>query len=111
MKGRAGRLLAIGVGGGMATFAALSVAAIMALFGASVSCLGGTSGALAAGPMPGGKAAQEIPASRLHWFVAAGRRFDVSWPFLASIGVQECGTDGHCGVASSGCAGVMEIAY
>ena len=111
MKGRAGRLLAIGVGGGMAAFAALSVAAIMALFGASVSCLGGTSGALAAGPTPRGKAAQEIPASRLRWFVAAGRRFDVSWSFLASIGVQECGTDGHCGVASSGCAGVMEIAY
>jgi hypothetical protein len=41
----------------------------------------------------------------------AGRRFDISWPFLASIGVQECGADGHCGVASSGCAGVMEIAY
>jgi hypothetical protein len=43
--------------------------------------------------------------------MGAARRFDVSWPFLASIGVQECGYDGHCGLASSGCAGVMEIAY
>jgi hypothetical protein len=111
MTGRARGLLAIWIGGGLATVAALSVAAIMALFGASASCLGATSGALAAGPTPGGKAAHEIPGARLRWFAAAGRRFDVSWPFLASIGVQECGYDGHCGVAPSGCAGVMEIAY
>jgi hypothetical protein len=97
---------------GTAAVAFMVVAALVAaLFGASVSCIGGTAGASAAGPTPAGKAAQEIPAARLHIFVEAGRRFDISWPFLASIGVQECGTDGHCGVAESGCAGVMEIAY
>jgi hypothetical protein len=93
----------------VATVAALFVASIMALFGASVSCLGGGS-ASAAGPLPS-VAAKEIPASRLRIYMGAARRFDTSWPFLASIGVQECGTDGHCGLASSGCAGVMEIAY
>ncbi|HET7177367.1 MAG TPA: CHAP domain-containing protein, partial [Solirubrobacterales bacterium] len=35
-----------------------------------------------------------------------------SWPFLASIGTQECGTTGTCsGVNASGCAGPMQIAY
>jgi hypothetical protein len=87
------------------------VAVVAALFGASASCLVGTAGASQGGPAPGGTATGEIPAARLRWYVAAGRRFDVSWPFLASIGVQECGADGHCGVAPSGCAGVMEIAY
>jgi hypothetical protein len=91
------------------TTLALFVAAFTALFGASVSCLGGGS-ASAAGPRPTG-AARQIPPARLHIYMGAARRFDISWPFLASIGVQECGYDGHCGVASSGCAGVMEIAY
>jgi hypothetical protein len=93
----------------VACVAAVLVAAIMALFGASVSCLGGAT-ASAAGPTPTG-AVREIPASRLHIYMGAARRLDISWPFLASIGVQECGADGHCGLASSGCAGVMEIAY
>jgi hypothetical protein len=93
----------------VACVAAVLVAAIMALFGASVSCLGGAT-ASAAGPTPTG-AVGEIPAPRLHIYMGAARRFDISWPFLASIGVQECGVDGHCGLASSGCAGVMEIAY
>ena len=44
MTGRARRVLAAAVGGGLVSVAALSVAAIMALFGASVSCLGGTAG-------------------------------------------------------------------
>jgi hypothetical protein len=91
------------------TVVALFVATITALFGASVSCLGGGT-ASAAGPTPAG-AARQIPPARLHIYMGAARRFDISWPFLASIGVQECGYDGHCGVASSGCAGVMEIAY
>jgi hypothetical protein len=86
----------------------LLVAAVVTLFGASMSCLGGE--AFAAGPRPTA-AARHIPTSRLHIYMGAARRFDVSWPFLASIGVQECGYDGHCGIASSGCAGVMEIAY
>jgi CHAP domain len=97
-------LLAVAV-----TTLALFVAAITALFGASVSCLGGGT-ASEAGPRPTG-AARQIPPARLHIYMGAARRFDISWPFLASIGVQECGYDGHCGVAASGCAGVMEIAY
>jgi CHAP domain len=106
------RMAALAVGAVAVVAAFMVVAAVVAaLFGASVSCLDGTAGASMAGPTPTGKAAGEIPSARLHWFVEAGRRFDISWPFLASIGVQECGADGHCGVAPSGCAGVMEIAY
>ncbi|HEX4307204.1 MAG TPA: CHAP domain-containing protein [Solirubrobacterales bacterium] len=101
---------ALAVGTAAVAFAVV-VAITAALFGASVSCIGGTADAGAAGPTPGGKVAREIPSARLRIFVEAGRRFDISWPFLASIGIQECGADGHCGVAESGCAGVMEIAY
>jgi hypothetical protein len=96
--------------GGAAALLMVVAAIIAALFGASASCLD-LPAASAAGPAPTGKAAKEIPPARLEWFVKAGQRFDISWPFLASIGVQECGGDGHCGVAPSGCAGVMEIAY
>jgi hypothetical protein len=103
----------VAVAGTAALLAALATAAIMALFGASVSCLGASAGAVTSGPLSGVRedSVGGIPAARLHIFRAAGERFDVSWPFLASIGVQECGTYGHCGVAPSGCAGVMEIAY
>lgn len=93
----------------LALVAATLTAAVMALLGASAGCLGGGT-ASAAGARATG-AARQIPAARLHIYMGAARRFDISWPFLASIGVQECGYDGHCGVASSGCAGVMEIAY
>lgn len=96
--------------GTAALIAALATAAVMAVFGASVSCLGDVGQAAPAGGDPGGSVGG-IPAARLHIYEAAGARFDISWPFLASVGVQECGTDGHCGLAPSGCAGVMEIAY
>ena len=103
----------VAVVGTVALAAALATAAIMALLGASVSCLGAISGAGSIGPRSGVRedSVGGIPAARLHIYEAAGARFDISWPFLASIGVQECGADGHCGVAPSGCAGVMEIAY
>ncbi|MFT3866765.1 MAG: CHAP domain-containing protein [Solirubrobacterales bacterium] len=94
--------------GTAALLAAVATAAIMALLGAGLTCVGGGG---AAGPGASRASVAGIPAARLHIYEAAGRRFDVSWPFLASVGVQECGTDGHCGVAPSGCAGVMEIAY
>ncbi|MBA3867104.1 MAG: CHAP domain-containing protein [Solirubrobacterales bacterium] len=112
MSARTHRLWFPVAAGTAALIAALATAAIMALFGASVSCLGATAGA-SAGPGSGEpeESVGGIPAARLHIYEAAGTRFDISWPFLASIGVQECGTDGHCGVAPSGCAGVMEIAY
>jgi hypothetical protein len=109
MSPRRRNLLPVALAGTVALVAAVLVAALAAVFGASVSCLGGDS-ASAAGPRPTG-AVRQIPATRLHIYMGAARRFDVSWPFLASIGVQECGYDGHCGLASSGCAGVMEIAY
>jgi hypothetical protein len=85
-------------------------AVIAALFGASAVCLDAGSGGVA-GSGSVTTAAREIPAPRLHIYMGAARRFNISWPFLASIGVQECGLDGHCGLAASGCAGVMEIAY
>jgi cell wall-associated NlpC family hydrolase len=109
--GRRLRLWPAGLAAGVVISAFLVVAAVIAaLFGASATCLGTATGGVS-GSAPTTKAAREIPEARLHIFVEAGRRFDISWPFLASIGVQECGADGHCGVAESGCAGVMEIAY
>ncbi len=104
------RLWPLAAAGTAALIAALATAAVMAVFGASVSCLGDVGQAAPAGGKPNGSFGG-IPAARLQIYEAAGTRFDISWPFLASIGVQECGTDGHCGVAPSGCAGVMEIAY
>lgn len=93
----------------VAAIAVVLLATMMALVGADLSCPEG-GGPIATGQLPGG-GAREIPGPRLRLYIGAARRFDLSWPFLASIGVQECGTDGHCGVAPSGCAGVMEIAY
>mgnify|MGYP001036965686 CR=1 FL=1 len=93
-----------------ATVAAVVVAAVAGLVGATAPCLVGGGTASASGPRATG-AARQFPPARLHIFMGAARRFDISWPFLASIGVQECGFDGHCGLNSSGCAGVMEIAY
>jgi hypothetical protein len=92
------------------TVAAVVVAAVAGLVGATAPCRVGGGIASASGPRATG-AAKQFPPARLHIFMGAARRFDISWPFLASIGVQECGYDGHCGVAASGCAGVMEIAY
>ncbi|MGD9734000.1 MAG: CHAP domain-containing protein [Solirubrobacterales bacterium] len=96
---------------GVVAALAVCVAALMALFGAQLGCVGGGGGGIVGGPAPAGAARSEIPAARLHIYMEAGTRFNLSWPFLASIGVQECGGDGHCGVAPSGCAGPMEIAY
>lgn len=104
------RFWPLAAAGTAALVAGLATAAVMAVFGASVSCLGDVGQAAPAGGALAGSVGG-IPAARLHIYEAAGTRFDISWPFLASIGVQECGTDGHCRVAPSGCAGVMEIAY
>jgi hypothetical protein len=108
MSAGARRAWPLAVVGTAALVAAVATAAIMALFGAGLTCVGGggAPGQGAPGASVGG-----IPAARLHIYKAAGERFDVSWPFLAAVGVQECGTDGHCGIAPSGCAGAMEIAY
>ena len=56
-------------------------------------------------------AVEEIPPERLRIYQAAGRRFDIDWTFLASIGYQECGQGACPDVNASGCAGPMQIAY
>jgi hypothetical protein len=100
-----------------ATVAAVFVAAFMALFGASATCLGAgaahAAGHPIAGPEPTKDALREIPPHFLKIYREAGTAFDISWPFLASIGYQECGhgTGGCYVVNPSGCAGPMEMAY
>jgi hypothetical protein len=98
------------LGAGLALLAAI-VGTVMALLGAQLACMGG-GGAEAGAPAPSSTALSDIPAARLHIYEAAGRRFDIDWAFLASIGTQECGT-GSCPrvVNPSGCAGPMQIAY
>jgi hypothetical protein len=94
-------------GAGVALLAAL-VGTLMALLGADLSCVGGSGGM--AGPAPSATAQREIPAPRLRIYQAAGRRFDIEWAFLASIGTQECGTGLCAHVYPSGCGGPMQIA-
>jgi hypothetical protein len=65
----------------------------------------------AAGPAPSVYALQSIPPERLQLYEQAGRRFDIDWSFLASIGAQECANGSCAGTNSSGCAGPMQIAY
>jgi hypothetical protein len=93
--------------------AATVAAALMALLGADLSCGVGSGTALAAGPAPTKTALREIPKHYLTIYREAGSAIDISWPFLASIGYQECGHGtGACFVVNpSGCAGPMEIAY
>jgi len=42
------------------------------------------------GPQPTGQAKTDIPADYLRLYQEAGRRFNIDWAFLASIGAQEC---------------------
>lgn len=89
-------------------------AALMALAGSDLSCgLGSGTAMAAAGPAPTKTALREIPKHFLTIYREAGSALDISWPFLASIGYQECGHGtGNCYVVNpSGCAGPMEIAY
>jgi hypothetical protein len=104
--------------------AAFSSAGLMlvAVFGIFLAAIGGSfTGCEAkslpvtvtgpAGPAPSAYALQSIPPERLALYEQAGRRFDIDWSFLASIGAQECGNGSCAGVNSSGCAGPMQIAY
>ena len=65
----------------------------------------------AAGPAPSAYALQSIPPERLRLYERAGRRYDLDWSFLASIGAQECNNGTCSGVNSAGCAGPMQIAF
>jgi hypothetical protein len=97
----------IAVGAAAAVVVAL-LAALMGVLGAELSCLGGDS---SSGPAPSQSAREDIPAARLRVYQAAGRRFDIDWAFLASIGAQECGHGACRGTNGYGCAGPMQIAY
>jgi len=107
-RGRSRLSLWIGGLAAVSLVGAVSVAgALMAVLGGNLACMGG--GAVA-GPAPSRAALREIPAARLHIYQAAGRRFDVEWAFLASIGYQECGVGTCAHVYPSGCGGPMQIA-
>lgn len=102
-------LWALLAGGVAAVLVATLAATVMAVLGGELACLGGGGSAAAA---PATRAAvEEIPPARLQIFQAAGRRIDIDWTFLVSIGEQECGSGNCSGVNSSGCAGPMQIAY
>ncbi|MDX6623741.1 MAG: hypothetical protein QOE75_1673 [Solirubrobacterales bacterium] len=82
---------------------------VIAVLGANLACMSSGGGAVAA---PATKAAvREIPPQRLRIYQEAGRRIDIDWAFLASIGYQECGHGACAQVYSSGCAGPMAIGY
>ena len=89
---------------GVAFFLVSTLGVVIALTGAGVGCI-----ADSAAPSVGGKVG-EIPADRLRLYRAAGRRFDLDWAFLASIGAQECHHGSCAGDNGSGCAGPMQIA-
>lgn len=112
MSGRRSRLslLALGACGVAAVAVATLAGTVMAILGGELACLGGGGGIVAAAP-PTRAALKEIPPGRLRIYRAAGRRFDIDWAFLASIGTQECGQGACHEVNASGCAGPMQIAY
>jgi hypothetical protein len=95
----------------LATLLALVVLPLM-LVGA-VIILGGGTRCPAPGPTPTDQARNSIPAGALATYQEAGRRHDIDWAFLASIGAQEC-DHGRCAGAHqinpSGCGGPMQIA-
>jgi hypothetical protein len=103
-------LLALFAAGAAAIVMATLAGTVMAILGGDLACLGGGGGNAAATPATRA-AVEEIPPGRLRIFQAAGRRIDIDWTFLASIGEQECASGNCSGVNSSGCAGPMQIAY
>lgn len=112
MSGRRSRisLLAACACGVAAVVVATLAGTVMAILGGELACLGGGGGTVAATPATRA-AVEEIPPARLRIYQAAGRKINVDWTFLASIGTQECGQGACHEVSSSGCAGPMQIAY
>jgi len=108
-RGRSRLSLWIGGLAAVALVGAVSVAgALMAVLGGNLACLAPGGSALAAPPTKA--AVKAIPPKRLRIYQEAGKRFDVDWAFLASIGYQECGVGTCAHVYPSGCGGPMQIA-
>lgn len=102
---RGGSLLALAAGVLVILIVAIT-GTLMAILGAEIACVSG--GGSAAAP-PTRAAVKEIPPARLRLYQEAGKRFDVDWAFLASIGYQECGHGSCAEVNPSGCGGPMQI--
>ena len=105
MSGRRSRLslLAACACGVAAIVVATLAGTVMAILGGELACLAGGGGAVAAAPATRA-AVEEIPPDRLRIYQEAGRRIDIDWTFLASIGTQECGQGACHEVNASGCA-------
>jgi hypothetical protein len=97
-------LAVVGVAVALLIVAVLGI--VMAITGAGFGCTS-ASGASSSGTAA---ATSKIPSARLRLYQAAGRRFDIDWAFLASIGAQECNHGSCAGDNGSGCAGPMQIA-
>jgi hypothetical protein len=103
-------LLAACACGVVAIVTATLAGTVMAILGGELACLAGGGGTVAAAPATRA-AVEQIPPNRLRIYREAGRRMDIDWTFLASIGTQECGQGACHEVNASGCAGPMQIAY
>lgn len=99
--------LVAGAAGLAAVLLVAIVGTVAAVVGSGVGCLGHQDSGVQSPPSR--SAVDEIPPGRLRLYRAAGRRFDIDWAFLASVGAQECGHSSCRGVNSAGCAGPMQI--
>jgi hypothetical protein len=104
---RGGSLLVLLASGALAIVVVAVTGTVMAILGSEIACVGGGGSAVAAPPTRA--AVKEIPPARLRLYQEAGKRFDVDWAFLASIGYQECGHGACAHVYPSGCGGPMQI--
>jgi hypothetical protein len=102
------RAVRLGIFGSLAAVGVMIVAVVGVVIAITGTGLGGCS-ASAASTNATNKT-DEIPPSRVRLYQAAGRRFDIDWAFLASIGAQECHHGSCAGDNGSGCAGPMQIA-
>ena len=86
--------------------------ALVLLVGIIAAILGNQGCPSLNGPEATGTAKTDIPSNYLRLYQEAGRKFNIDWAFLASIGAQEC-NHGRCAtvneVNSSGCVGPMQL--
>jgi hypothetical protein len=104
---RRGGPLVVLAAAALATVIVAVTGTVMAILGSEIACVGSGGSAVAAPPTRA--AVKEIPPARLRLYQEAGKRFDVDWAFLASIGYQECGHGACAEVNPSGCGGPMQI--